>query len=202
MGFFKKLHNKVTAPDGTLDLKLTNYAVALGGNLEGSLNLSAREDFDATEVRCEISCVEEARVIRYDYDAAARRTLPREVTESAVLFSAKPILSGTCHVTNGENRSFPLKMSIPPACRPTYQGVDRKVTWTVKGVVAVDGRPDATTHTDEFQVVQPTVQPAGAEQVVVREVVREVVKVPCRYCDTLFDQLETTCPNCGAKRKG
>lgn len=35
-----------------------------------------------------------------------------------------------------------------------------------------------------------------------KEVVREiVVMVPCRYCDSLFPQTVTTCPNCGAKRK-
>src|SRR5512147_845066 len=136
MGFFKKLHNKVTAPDGNVELKFEKCAVTLGENLEGSLALCAKEDFDCSEVRCEIQCVEEAKVIKYEYDAAVRRSLPREVTESAVLFSAKPVLNGAAHISNGEVRNFPIKIMIPASSRPTYQGVDRRVTWTIKGIVA------------------------------------------------------------------
>jgi rubrerythrin len=34
----------------------------------------------------------------------------------------------------------------------------------------------------------------------VREVIREVVVIPCKYCGTLFPQTVTFCPHCGAKR--
>jgi rubrerythrin len=34
----------------------------------------------------------------------------------------------------------------------------------------------------------------------VREVVREVVVIPCKYCGTLFPQTATFCPHCGARR--
>jgi hypothetical protein len=199
LGFFKKIHNKVTPPDANVELKLGKYAFELGENVEGSLAISSREDFDATEVRCEIACTEEAKTIRYEYDPAIRRSIPREVMQTAVLFSAKPVLSAATHFSNGENRDFPIKTSIPPGARLTYQGIDRRVTWTIKGVVAVDGRPDVNTHMAELQVIQPA-PTVTAGQPVIKEVVREIVKIPCRYCATLFDQVETTCPNCGAKR--
>ena len=35
---------------------------------------------------------------------------------------------------------------------------------------------------------------------VTREVIREVVMIPCKYCGALFQQTATFCPNCGAKR--
>jgi hypothetical protein len=35
---------------------------------------------------------------------------------------------------------------------------------------------------------------------VTREVIREVVMIPCKYCGALFAQTATFCPNCGAKR--
>jgi hypothetical protein len=200
MGFFKKLHNKVTAPDVNVEIKLGSYAVALGENLQGSLALSSKEDFDSTEIRCEVVCTEEAKILSYQYDAVIKRNVLKEVQESRVLFAAKPILNGATHVGNGENRNIPLNINIPAGGRPTYQGIDRRVTWTIKGVVAVDGRPDATSHAAEIQVVQPTAQQVFTGQTIVKEVVREVVKIPCRYCQTLFDQLEVTCPNCGAKR--
>ena len=33
-----------------------------------------------------------------------------------------------------------------------------------------------------------------------REVVKEVVMIPCKYCGALFVQTATFCPNCGARR--
>jgi hypothetical protein len=196
--FFKKFTNKFTAPEASLQLKLGAYSVALGENLEGTVTVSSREDFDATEVRCEMSCVEQARVIRQYYDPQLRRTLPREVEESSVLFSARPVLSGPTHLANGETRDFTLSANIPAGGRATVQGINQSVTWTIKGVVAVDGRPDVVSKIQVLQVIQPSAQPVVKE----KEVVRQVVMIPCKYCGMLMDQLVTVCPNCGAKRTG
>ncbi len=198
MPFFKSFTNKFTAPKANVQLKLNQYSIVLGENLEGTLSVSAMEDFDATEVRYEISCVEQARVIRQEYDPQLRRMLPREVQESQVLFAAKPALGGATHFANGENRDFPLSVNVPAGGRATIQGMDRSVTWTIKGVVAVDGRPDVVSKTADLQIVQPSAQAVVKE----KEVIRQVVMIPCKYCGTLMDQLVTTCPNCGAKRTG
>jgi hypothetical protein len=199
MGFLKKFTNRLTVPDSTINLKFENYSVTLGENLSGSLNVYAREDFDVTEVRCELQCVERARVIKQVYDAQLRRTLPREVEESAVLFSARPVLTGATHMTNGETRDFPLSINFPAGGRPTCQGIDRKVTWTIKGVIAVDNRPDVVTRTCEIQVIAPAAQPTVIKE---KEIVRQVVMIPCKYCSGLMEQTVTVCPNCGAKRTG
>jgi hypothetical protein len=197
MGFFKKFTNKLTAPEASVQLRFASYSVALGENLQGALNVAAKEDFDATEVRCEIACVEQAKVIREVYDAALKRSIPRVVDESVVIYCAKPAFSGSSHFSNGENRSIPININIPAGARPTYAGVERRVTWTIKGVVAVDGRPDRTTETSEIQVITPT---SLSQATVQKEVIRTVVMIPCRYCQGLMDQMLTVCPNCGAKR--
>ena len=196
MGFLKKFTNRLTAPEATVNLKFGSYCVALGENLSGSLSVCAGEDFDVTEVRCELQCVEQARVIKQVYDSELRRTLPREVEDSAVLFSARPVLTGATHMTKGEARDFPLSINLPAGGRPTCQGIDRKVTWTIKGVVAVDDRPDVVTKTAEIQVIAPAAQPVIRE----KEIVREIVMIPCRYCSGLMEQTVTVCPNCGGKR--
>ena len=196
MGFFKKLHDKVTAPETNVELRFNSLSVSLGGNLEGFLIVTSKEDFECTEVRLEIQCTEQAKVIKQEFDPVLKRYLPREVQETAVLFAAKPVLCSATHLGSSETRSFPLKVNIPVGGRATYQGIQNRIAWTIKGVVAVDGRPDATSHTAEIQVFEPAAQPV----IMQREVVREVVKIPCRFCGTLFDQLETSCPNCGAKR--
>jgi hypothetical protein len=198
MGFLKKFTNKLTAPDAIVQLRVNNYSVALGDNLQGSLNINSKEDFETTEIRCEITCVEQAKVIKLVYDAALKRSIPRVVDESIVIYSAKPALSGPTHFTNGEYRSVPISLNIPAGVRPTYAGVDRRVTWTIKGVLSVDGRPDRTTETCEIQVITPTVQAQAAT--VQKEVIHTVVMIPCKYCQGLMDQTLTICPNCGAKR--
>jgi len=196
MGFLKKFTNKLTAPDASVQLRFTNYSVALGDNLQGTFNIASKEDFESTEIRCEIACVEQARVIREVYDPTLKRSIPRVVEESVVIYSAKPVLSGPSHFTNGEIRAVPININIPAGARPTYVGVDQRVTWTIKGVLAVDGRPDRTTETTEIQVIAPTVEAATMQ----KEVVHTVVMIPCKYCQGLMDQIVTVCPNCGAKR--
>ncbi len=198
MGFFKKFTNRLTAPDAAVRLTFNNYSVALGGNLQGTMNVASKEEFDVMEVRCEIVCVEQAKVIKQVYDAALKRTIPQVVDESVVIYSAKPSFSGPSHFANGENRSIPVNINIPAGSKPTYAGGDRRVTWTIKGVLAVDGRPDRTTQTSEIQVITPTMQ--APEAAVQREVIRTVVMIPCKYCQGLMDQTLTVCPNCGAKR--
>ena len=198
MGFLKKFTNKLTAPDAFVQLRFNNYSVTLGDNLQGNLNVNSKEDFESTEIRCEIVCVEQAKVIREVYDASLKRSIPRVVDESVIIYSAKPALSGPSHFSNGENRSIQVNMNIPAGARPTYAGVDRRVTWTTKGVLAVDGRPDKTTETCEIQVLPQTVQAQATT--VQREVIHTIVMIPCKYCQGLMDQTLTVCPNCGAKR--
>jgi rubrerythrin len=53
-----------------------------------------------------------------------------------------------------------------------------------------------TSKVAEIQVVQPAAQAVIRE----KEIIREVVMIPCKYCGALMDQTVTVCPNCGAKR--
>ena len=197
MGFLKKFTNHLTAPDASVQLRVTNYSVVLGENLQGTLDITAEEDFETTEVRCEIACVEQSKVIREVYDAALKRSIPQVVDQTAVIYNAKPALSGSSHFAKGEKRSLPININIPAGARPTYTGLDHRVTWTIKGVLAVDGRPDRTTQTSEIQVITPTIQTQATVQ---REVIHTIVMIPCKYCQGLMDQTLTVCPNCGAKR--
>jgi hypothetical protein len=198
MGFLKKFTNKLTAPEASVQLRFSNYTVSLGENLQGTFDVTSKEDFEATEVRCEIACIEKAKVIRGVYDAALKKSIPQVVDASAVIYCAKPVLCGQTRFANGENRNIPIDINIPASARSTYAGVDRRVTWTIKGVLVVDGRPDRTTETCEIQVIAPTmqVQTVTAQ----REVIRTIVMIPCKYCQGLMDQTLTVCPNCSAKR--
>ena len=174
----------------------------LGENVEGELNLSSDEDVDVEEVRCEFRCVEAVKTIKYVESGTGRTgvpvRVPVETWDSATLYSTNVVLSGATHINKGFTGNYPFRVSVPITLKPTCKGVDRRVTWTIKGVAAVRGRPDATSSTVELQIAQPATQPVVKE----REVIREVVVAPCKYCGALFPVIETTCPNCGAKRTG
>jgi len=51
-------------------------------------------------------------------------------------------------------------------------------------------RPSETQSTQE-----------GAAVVKEREIIREIVKIRCPYCNNLYDEKYDKCPHCGGKRK-
>jgi len=41
----------------------------------------------------------------------------------------------------------------------------------------------------------------GAAVVKEREIIREIVKIRCPYCNNLYDEKYDNCPHCGGRRK-
>jgi len=198
MSFFKKMKDRFTKPNATVSLQLSKNSFALGESVEGTLNVASGEEFDAKEIRCEFQCTETKKTISMQYDAAIKRTIPKEVQNSATLWSARPQMSGPLHLTTGFSQNYPVNLNLPAGGRPTYHSVDQNVAWSLKGVIAIEGRPDVTSTTVEIQVAPQSASPIIKE----KEIVREVVMIPCKYCGTLMVQTETVCSNCGAKRTG
>ncbi len=50
-----------------------------------------------------------------------------------------------------------------------------------------------------FGQVENQVFPENPQVVREKEIIREVVKIRCSYCGTLYDETLDKCPNCGAK---
>jgi sporulation-control protein spo0M len=198
MSFFKKFKDRLHAPEARISLQLNKNSYALGENIEGTLAVTSSEEFDAKEIRCEFQCVETKKRITPQYDAIAKREVLREVQDSATLYSVRPAASGPLHITNGFSQNFPISINIPAGGRSTFHSVDQSVSWSLKGVIAVEDRPDITSSTTEIQVSPPSAQPVIKE----KEIIREVVMIPCKYCGALMPQTDTVCPNCGAKRTG
>ncbi len=99
------------------------------------------------------------------------------------------------HITPSYKKEFPFRTNIPASGRESYHSVDGSVIWSVKGVLAIKGRPDVNSETIEVQVTKSTTP------TVVKENVREVVLIPCAYCGKLMPQISTFCPYCGAHRR-
>jgi hypothetical protein len=196
MPFFKKLKDRFTQPNAEVILQLSKNNFALGENVEGTLTATSNEEFECEEIRLEIQCEEKKKTSTWQYDPVVKMRVMKTTDETANLWSARDVLSGPVQITQGFSKTFPVNVNIPAGCRPTFLGVDDNVSWIIKGVIAVKGRPDIISKTFDLQVTLPNVAP------VVKEIIREVVMIPCKFCGTLMPQIEVTCPNCGAKRTG
>ena len=190
MGFFKRFKK----PKAAVSLTIPKNTVELGGDLKGAITVESREEFDVTEVRAEIRCVERRRREKWIYDRELKREVRRVYWDEAKLHSADPKASGKLHLVPGFKKTFPIKVDVPAGGRESLDGLDANVSWFIKGVVAIDERPDVTSKTIELQVIRPAGVPAA-----VRE--KEVAMIPCEYCESLMPETATSCPNCGAPRK-
>lgn len=189
MGFLSRFKT----PKATVTLTISSDHAELGGTLGGTISVVSKEEFDATEVRAELRCIEKQRKERWVYNKQLGRNIQHVYWDQATLHSSDPIANGQIHIVPGFKKDFPIVLNIPMASRESFDGLDANVTWFVKGVVAVDDRPDITSQTIEIQVVKSTPDSKNRE--------KEIPMIPCVYCETLMAQTASFCPKCGAPRK-
>ncbi len=185
--------SRFKTPKATVTLKTQTDHVELGENLEGVITVVAKEEFDATEVRAELRCIEKRRKERWVYNKRLKRNIRQVYWDQATLHSSDPKACGQIHIVPGFKKEFPIVLSIPVAGRESFDGMDANVTWFVKGVVAVDNRPDITSQTIEIQVIRTSAVSKTKE--------KEIAMIPCIYCESLMAQTASFCPKCGAPRK-
>lgn len=185
ISFLKKMAEKVTPPKMKIELTLSKYLCALGEGVEGTMNVTSDESVDCDEVRLEFTCVESNRVRKRVYNPSLKREVETDVWESTTLLNQKIPLSGPLRFETGSAAMFRFNFTIPPTLPPTIKSAMRRVEYRVKGVVAVKGRPDATSRTIEISVAEPGT-------------VKRSVK--CPYCGTNYPEDLFSCPHCGAPR--
>jgi hypothetical protein len=189
LGFLDRLRK----PKASVSLNVTKTTQELGADLNGEINVSCQDEFDATEVRAELRCVERRRRERMVYNEKLKREVRQVYWDVATLHSADPKVSGEMHMLPGFRKTFPLSVNIPAGGRESFDGVDASVSWSIKGVIAIKGRPDVTSKTLELQAIRPTGGTVAAKE--------DVPMIACEYCEGLMPQTETSCPTCGAPRK-
>ena len=129
----------------------------------------------------------------------------RESINLGELVAVEPAVGGfgagqlVLKAPEGAPRTFTMEGKFTPAraARAIQRATSMQVALARKGGVPTGRAKMATTPA----VSAPGgATDAGSPQVVYkeREVIREVVKIPCRYCGTLNDQLSTKCSGCGA----
>ncbi|MEJ2272624.1 MAG: hypothetical protein P8X91_09175, partial [Candidatus Bathyarchaeota archaeon] len=83
MGFFKMFRT----PKTTIELKIPRNSFSLGSKIDGTISVSSNEEFDATEVRAELRCIEKRRRERWVYNERLRRNMRHEYWDTATHLS-------------------------------------------------------------------------------------------------------------------
>lgn len=187
MGFFDRL-NPINAK---VSVQFDKSAFAEGEQVTGNVFLDSDETVHADEIRLEVRVTETYQAPAWR--STGGRTYQTMETHVNNLHSENVRVSGPFDVTKGMKESFPFSFNIPPV-RPTMPNgiIERRV----KGVVAVKGRPDKAQEAQVNVAFTPYGQAAPPSGQVV---VKEVVKVPCKYCGALIPVESQRCSNCGAK---
>ncbi len=224
MSFFKKL----LPMKAKVWLSLDKPAFAEGEPVVGKVNVESQEYVQADEVRVEARVYE--NYVEPVWVVVGNRRVQQMQNKKNTLFSRDQRVSGPTDFGSG-SRSFPFAVAVP-VYRPTRNG--GRVENSIKGVVAVKGRPDVTGELQvgfspptAFPSMMPPYGPApgygpqpgygpapgypqmnpgygvpvpgyGMPPQPAQVVTREIVKVRCKFCNTLMDMSNSTCPNCGA----
>ena len=103
----------------------------------------------------------------------------------------------------GFDKEFPFVYKLPSVGRETYHSINQNVQWLLGACMKIKGvrKVINAEGNGEIFITKPTVSTAQVKEVQVKEVVREVVLIPCAYCSGLMPQTSVFCPNCGARRK-
>jgi len=174
----------------------------IGEEVTGEIQIISEEEFVAERVAVSLSCWEYLKKMRTVtvpvYTAYGQRT--EEYMEQERIYLSYFNVFKEALIPQGFNKKYPFTLKIPAVARETFYSIDHNVKWFVQTIVAVRGRPRLDTQTCEIIVTRPQFISQGSSAVS-KEIIKEVVLIPCAYCGGLMPQTSLFCPNCGARRR-
>jgi hypothetical protein len=184
-------------PNAKIELTAQKTQYCLGEQISGTVKISSDEEFLVNQAVVCLTCNEslkKTRVLGNQYG-----TSQTEYWDSGVIYGNVCKLFGAARIPQGFTATYPYALTISAAAMETLYSVDHFVKWFLNATIEVNGRPNIQTITYETQVMRPQISQSAPA--IVKEVEREVVLIPCKYCSSLMPQAATFCPNCGARRK-
>jgi len=153
------------APNASVSINIGKENFILGETITGDLLVTSQEDFEAEETRVELQGVEKLKVGGEAIEEEGSETLETRIYSSRSSYTQRgdtveyPMYKGQTkvseksRVSKGFSQQFPFQITIPAGVGPTFQGMRRdgqwlERIWTLKGVVAVGGRPDVEAKKD------------------------------------------------------
>ena len=168
--------------EDTFKLEVDETELFLGDEVKGTLRVTSQSEFDVEEMWVNLRC--EEKIGR----------------EKASLYDSNVQISWAMHIPAGFDKEFPFTIKLPFIGRETFRSIHHSVDWFLDSFINVKGVN--TTLTAEGSGSILVAKPKEPTQESVKEIVREVVLIPCPYCGGLMPQTSVFCPNCGARRKG
>jgi hypothetical protein len=202
LGFFKRLRR----PKAQLIVSASKNEWTLGDELNAVLRVTSQEVLDVEEIIVSLDCVETMIKTRRYQDTVEvgvndRTGYPIEETvwkeeeyeDAEPLYSDNMQVSGQMQIGIGFGKSYPFVTKLPSIGRETYHSINNNLLWILSARMKIKGRRNV--RSDNYEVLVGKPSKSG------REVVKEVVLIPCAYCSGLMPQTALFCPNCGARRK-
>jgi hypothetical protein len=147
MGFL----NRLKTPKATVSIAMDKNEFTANEPMTGRFQVTSSEEFDIDEIRMEIWVNEFTRATgSVDLGGNQKKTVTLQ--QNNKLHDGKVAVAGRMHIPEGFNKEFPFTINLPPGVPPSYRGRNATNTWKMKGVIAVKGRPDVTSHDTEVQV--------------------------------------------------
>ena len=166
--------------------------------IKGTIRICSEEEFEATQAVVWLTCNENIKKIQNL--GIQFGPIQGSYLENAIIYQTSSVLFGAARVPKGYDATFPYALNISSAAKETLYGIDHNVTWLLYAVLLSKDRPNVQTIFYEIHVARPQVNQSSP--IIMKEVTREVVLIPCAYCSGLMPQTSIFCPNCGARRKG
>lgn len=154
--------------------------LCLGEEVQGSVRIISESEIDIEKVWINLRCEE------------------RLEKDWAILYNNDVMIIDAIRVTAGFDQEYPFSIKLPSVGRETYHSIHQDVQWMVDAYMKVKGIKQ-TVRSDSGREIY--IKKPSAHTIQVKEIVREVVLIPCSYCGGLMPQTSIFCPNCGARRK-
>jgi hypothetical protein len=181
-----------------------------GDELKGAVILRCEEPLEIEQITASLKCIESIKKTRHYQKVVQvgtnQRTLEpinrtvweeEDYWDSATIYTDHAKLCGFLPTMIGVSTDFRFSFKIPITGRESYHSVQSRLLWSLSVVAKVKGRMSFSSQDLELLVSKPLL----SSPVTVKEVVKEVVLIPCLYCSGLMPQTSIFCPNCGARRK-
>ena len=165
----------------------------IGEEVKGEIQIISEEEFVSERAAVSLSCWEYAKKTRAIGPYYGQTT---DYVDQANIYIGYFRVFDEALIPQGFNQKYPFTLKIPTIARETFYSIDRNVKWFVQTILTVRGRPSLDTQTCEIVITRQQNAPA-----VSKEIIKEIVLIPCIYCGGLMPQTSIFCPNCGARRK-
>jgi hypothetical protein len=146
MGLFGRLKT----PKATIAVLFDKGQFSLKEPLQGRLEITASEEFEADELRIEVSVEEWVKAT--EKKTQGQQQVPVTAEQRSRLYQGKLTVAGGRQFNEGYSESIPFSLPLPSTVPPTYRSQNARNTWMMKGVIGVKGRPDVTTNEMEVTI--------------------------------------------------